>query len=112
MEGILMSKICFETLTELQYPSGIGEKWDYFYIEPTDLPTDWDVLSLDDKYTFLNEGGYWHSGYATDVINEYGKIVDVDENGEAGEQDEVVCHCTAVPNTHGEFKHNDYQSPK
>ena len=101
-----MSKICFETLTELQYYSGIGEKWDYFYIEPTDLPTDWDVLSLDDKYTFLNEGGYWHSGYATDVINEYGKIVDVDENGEAGEQDEVVCHCTAVPNTHGEFKPN------
>jgi hypothetical protein len=112
MEGILMSKICFEILTELQYPSGIGEKWDYFYIEPTDLPTDWDVLSLDEKYTLLNEGGYWHSGYATDVINEYGKIVDVDENDEAGEQDEVVICCTAVPNTHGEFKPNSYLHTK
>jgi hypothetical protein len=112
MEGILMSKICFEILTELQYYSGIGQKWDYFYIEEELVPADWSTTSLDDKYDFLNEGGYWHSGYTTDVINEYGKIVDVDENGDAGEQDEVVCSCEIVPNTHGEFKHNSYQSPK
>ena len=88
-----MKEIVFSTTTNMDYPSGQGLKIDYFSIEESLIPADWDILSLDDKYDFLTKGGYWFTGYSTDVINEYGKIVDVDENGDAGEQSEEVVSC-------------------
>ena len=88
-----MKETVFSTTTNMDYPSGVGLRIDYFSIEESLIPPDWDNLSPADKYDFLKEGGYWFDGYSTNVINEYGKIVDVDENGDAGEQSEEVLSC-------------------
>ena len=74
---------CYTT-TELRYPSFMVEKYDTFRIPDVgQLPDDLWVMSGMETYDYLNENGFWESGYLADSTEE------VAEN-EQGEQDEVV----------------------
>jgi hypothetical protein len=81
----------FTTLTELRYPNLKGAvplKWDYFYMEDeTLIPPLWRKLSMDEKYDFLNESGYWVKGW-TEITPEQDEFIEKTQI--AGLQDEVV----------------------
>ena len=80
-----MTKMAFcYTTTELRYPSFTVEKYDTFRIlDVGQLPADIWIMSGVETYDYLNENGFWESGYLADSTEE------VAEN-EQGEQDEVV----------------------
>ena len=50
-------------------------KIDEFKIDEDLLPANWSELSNDDKYDFLNEGGYWQSGFS-DITDEQSVIIE------------------------------------
>ena len=81
----------FTTLTELRYPNLDGPvptKWDYFYMENESLlPSTWLDMTMDEKYDFLNNGGYWTKGH-WEISPEQDEFIE--ENDLGGSQKEVV----------------------
>ena len=78
------------TQTTVKYPDGGPEyaKWDYFSIPVEKLPEHWHSLSMDEKYDFLNDNGYWLKGWQ-DIDEEMDAWID-DHDDYHGAQDEIV----------------------
>ena len=85
----------YRTCTELRYPKMIGEmplKWDYFSVpDKSVLPENWENLTWNDKYDFLNDNGYWTKGFF-EITDDQDMFID--GNALAGMHDEVVVEFT------------------
>jgi len=77
-----VTAFCYTT-TELRYPSFTVERYDTFYVADVgQLPDGWGKLDGTETYDYLNENGFWESGFEA-------HSTEVPED-EQGEQDEVV----------------------
>jgi hypothetical protein len=74
----------YTTATKIVFPTEFEKRsdvWlaymkiDEFKIDEGLLPANWSELTNDEKYDFLNEGGYWQSGFS-DISDEQSAIIE------------------------------------
>lgn len=74
----------YTTATKIVFPTEFEKRsdvWlaymkiDEFKIDEDLLPANWSELTNDEKYDFLNEGGYWQSGFS-DISDEQSAIIE------------------------------------
>ena len=70
----------FQTTTLLTYNRISLYKYDTFIMNNDEvLPDNWYAMTLDEKYDYLNNNGYWKEGWFDDEIDS--PLIDDDERG-------------------------------
>lgn len=70
----------FQTTTLLTYKRISLYKYDTFAMDNDEaLPDNWETMTLDEKYDYLNDNGYWQEGWTDDGIDS--PLIDENERG-------------------------------